>query len=177
LIIRGLDDDVVDEFINDKECMICMDDKKGTMNFILNDCDLLILCDYCCELTHKMKKQGICEDCGEKHRNRSDNLCGDCRLKTRCNRCNIKKHCTGNGVCQKCLDSRIFCKDCKRYEVLCKGALCETCKKKYTCSCGENKKPDFSTCYNCVKRCGCGERITNPKYKICYTCNQKYYNR
>lgn len=139
----------IEEYISD-ECILC---KHKTKNKILltNDSDMLCVCNRCCSNFGKMPKhQGICEDCGDEHRNRSDNYCNECRKKANCMKCRKRSFCY-NGHCTACISKYNFCVGCNKHEVSKKGLRC-------------------NLCYNKLKKCKCGKRIINPRFKTCFNC-------
>jgi len=61
-----------------------------------------------------------------------------------------------------------------------KEKMCSDCAydRGYICDCGNDKKPEYDTCWDCRPapqpgtRCACG-RYKKPQYPTCYTCKQQ----
>lgn len=142
--------DLEDDIDFGDECDTCK--RKTTKKILLaNDDEFICICYRCCSyFGKKITKNRICDDCGSNHRNRSDNYCNICREKSLCFKCNIRKYCF-NGHCSDCLNQYNFCINCNINEVTKKGWRC---------------KP----CFNKLKKCKCGNIITNAKFKSCYSC-------
>jgi len=114
------------------------------------------ICKTCIEhLTIKIKRKGVCDDCGETHRNKNDNYCNDCRRKGACANCDGRKFLDGKGRCGDCAYFN-YCKICDKVKVDNKGFACSACYNRHAKVCESRD---------------CNKIVVHPKYKKCYSCN------
>ena len=114
------------------------------------------ICKTCIEhLTIKIKRKGVCDDCGETHRNKNNNYCNDCRRKKCCDGCLMRKNIYCKGRCFECSFLN-YCKICDKVKVDKAGFACSACYNRHAKVCESRD---------------CNKIVVHPKYKKCYSCN------
>lgn len=165
----------ISEYNIDK-CDLC---KESIERFILlsnDDDEVVSLCVKCGEYLKKIKKRGICDDCGEKHRNRNDNYCNACRKNKTCIKCKERHICDQYQRCESCCNKYVFCNDCNVKTVLDNLSKCYDCYDKLKSICIHCKERDICDVYQHCKSCSsnkifCKTCFVNTVKKEGYRCN------
>lgn len=117
--------------------------------------EILSVCEHCIdELDFKIKRKGICDDCGNEHKNRSDNYCNDCRRKECCDNCLMRKNIYCKGRCFEC-SLLNYCKICDKAPRKQGHQFCGPCY------------------FNCAADCESCDKKIHPKFKKCWNCKNK----